>query len=110
MSPEERAQLAREVASVVLANIRELVRPPAALLTKRALAAHLSVSVFHVDRLVKSGLPHVLVGSRPRFDLSACMAWLSKQRRLKRKSREDDGELLEGVTRLGTKRRRAANG
>jgi hypothetical protein len=51
--------------------------PGPGLLTKRQLAATLSVSATKIDRLVRDGLPHETVGSVRRFDLERCRAWLA---------------------------------
>lgn len=50
---------------------------PARLLTPRELAAELGVSVDTIERRAREGLPHVLVGTRRRFDAGACRAWLA---------------------------------
>jgi hypothetical protein len=51
--------------------------PAPGLLTKRQLAATLSVSATKIDRLVRDGLPHETVGAVRRFDLERCRTWLA---------------------------------
>ena len=50
-----------------------------ALLDRNGLARALSCSVGHVDILRKRGLPTVMLGDAPRFDLAQCLEWLRSQ-------------------------------
>lgn len=51
------------------------------MLTAAQLAAHLAVSVRHVERCAAAGMPSISVGARAkRYDLAACLAWLAEHR------------------------------
>jgi hypothetical protein len=52
----------------------ELARP--ALLTQAQLAEQLQVSDRTVFALRRDGMPHLMIGDSPRFELPACLAWL----------------------------------
>ena len=51
-------------------------------ITEKELAAHLRVSVRHLINLRRRGLPHILLGSVVRYDLSEVEAYLRGNRRL----------------------------
>lgn len=52
------------------------------LLTIAQLAAHLGVSVRHLERCAAAGMPSVPVGARSkRYDSPACLAWLAQHAR-----------------------------
>lgn len=52
---------------------------PASLLTVAQLAAHLKVSVRHLERCTAAGMPSIPVGARSRrYDLQASLAWLAE--------------------------------
>lgn len=53
------------------------VDAPAGLVDARALAVALRVSRAQITRLRGDGLPHELVGTRARFDVAKCRAWLT---------------------------------
>lgn len=62
-----------------LAAIENAERPeaPAGLVDARALAIALRVSRAQITRLRGDGLPHEIVGTRARFDVAKCRAWLT---------------------------------
>ena len=62
-------------------------------LTKSQVAAALNRSTATIDRWVAAGMPHDGVGTRRRFDLEACRAWLRDRPRV------TTNILTEGVTR-----------
>jgi hypothetical protein len=52
---------------------------PEPMLTTAQLAAHLSVSVRHVERCAAAGMPSILVGARAkRYRADECLAWLAQ--------------------------------
>jgi hypothetical protein len=61
----------------IVAPVKTAEPEPTGLLSRRALAKHLSRSVATVDRLVLEGLPHSFVGDSKRFDLQDCLDWLA---------------------------------
>lgn len=53
--------------------------PAVPLLTAAQLAAHLAVSVRHVERCAAAGMPSIPVGARAkRYEAAACLAWLAE--------------------------------
>lgn len=50
-----------------------------ALLDRRGIAAKLDVGVDTVDKLRKQGMPSVVVGDAPRFDLVEVLVWLKSR-------------------------------
>lgn len=54
-------------------------RPLPRLLDTGEIAAHLSVTTATVRNLRAQGLPTIMVGSSPRFDVAAVTAWLSSK-------------------------------
>lgn len=55
-------------------------QPRPALLTQEELSRELGISSRSVFSLRQDGLPTVLVGDSPRFELADVLAWLKKQR------------------------------
>jgi hypothetical protein len=49
---------------------------PTALLTRAELARELRVCSTIVSRLVRDGMPHVLLGTAIRFEAARCLEWL----------------------------------
>lgn len=70
-------QAAAEGARLALEAHAQNAGAPDALLSRKAAATALGVSVATLDRRVAEGLPSVRVGSVPRFDLAACRDWLA---------------------------------
>lgn len=60
--------------AVTLDELR--AEPAPALLDRQKLAHALSCSVKHIDRLRAEGLPELLLGDLPRFELSEVLRWL----------------------------------
>lgn len=58
-----------------LAKALAAPREPERLLDREGLAHALSVSVKQVDRMRAQGLPTVMVGESPRFELEGVLAW-----------------------------------
>jgi|GEM_PF-2629562 predicted DNA-binding transcriptional regulator AlpA len=53
--------------------------PPTPLLSRRELAAALGVSPASLDRLTRQGMPRLMVGATPRYDLAAVREWLASR-------------------------------
>jgi excisionase family DNA binding protein len=45
--------------------------------TQKELAAHLGCSARTILNYQRAGMPHLMVGTKPRFKASACEAWLT---------------------------------
>lgn len=70
---------ADELQAIVRVEIEQALadrRTPPAVLTQDQLAESLGVSSRTIYTLRQEGLPTVLVGDSPRFDLGECLAWL----------------------------------
>lgn len=74
VTPAELERLIGSAVEKALAGQRE--QPTAALLDRNALARALGVSPSSVARLRRDGMPCVMIGDAPRFELDACLAWL----------------------------------
>lgn len=64
------------VARAIAPLLERLEAPAPALLDRRGLAAALGVSLSSVARLLREGLPRIMVGDSPRFELGAVLDWL----------------------------------
>lgn len=73
IGPEELAELIRKAVDAALAELQEI---SPALLDRNGLAQRLGVSVGMIDRFRRDGCPVVWVGSAPRFELDAMLAFL----------------------------------
>lgn len=73
--------LADAVADRLLEQLAELTSAASApaLLDRRGLAQSLGVGVDTVDRLRREGMPTLMVGDSPRFELDAVLAWLRER-------------------------------
>lgn len=101
------ADLAR-LADLVADRLRAAVASgPAALLTKGELAEHLRVEKAQVDRWVRRGMPRETIGTVPRFELSACRAWLATiaKPRVAACAPDLNGVGLAGATPIGRARK-----
>jgi hypothetical protein len=84
---------------------------PAPLLTPKALCAQLSICPRTYSRLVRAGMPHVLVLTARRYDLAEVTAWLrtrttrvAETRRTRRRLPQDD-QLVQHLKLLARGRR-----
>lgn len=68
-----------EVRAAVAEQLATLAPPsePPTLLDRKGLARALVCSVATVDRMVREGMPHVLLGDSRRFDLPVVKGWLA---------------------------------
>jgi hypothetical protein len=73
---------------------------PVGPLTKNELAKALRTSIATVDRLVREGMPSEIVGTRRRFDLAPCRAWLAARGRKPTSKRRATDEDPIDVTRV----------
>ena len=60
-----------------LADAAEVEEAPSGLLTGAQLDRALGISASTRNRLVHEGMPHETVGSRRRYELATCRAWLA---------------------------------
>jgi len=73
---------AHEASEFIRESIREALieqapmEPLPALLDRNEIARQLSVATSTLDRLRREGLPCVMIGNSPRFELSACLEWI----------------------------------
>jgi excisionase family DNA binding protein len=68
------------VKAVVFENLTDLDRAFEALLTKKQLAARVSLSPSFINRLMsEEGLPHFRIGRAVRFRVREVVAWLQKR-------------------------------
>ena len=75
-----RNDLARLVTEAVTDALKVTARPlPAPLLDRKQCAEWLQVDVRTIDKLRGKGMPHLLVGDVPRFEVDAVREWLRVQ-------------------------------
>lgn len=75
-----------ELKSLVMASVCEALEgargsaAPPALLDREQLAGALQISLGTLAKLRREGLPELIVGDSPRFDLGEVLAWLRDRR------------------------------
>lgn len=72
----------RELGALVRAELSALLgalTPPPLLLDREGLAQALGCSSSLVDKLRRQGMPRVVLGESPRFELERCLEWIRKQ-------------------------------
>jgi len=77
---------AEELAAIVRMAVAEelaerLPQQAPALVDRRGLAAELGCGVDTVDKLRREGLPTIMLGDSPRFQLAAAVEWLKGRNR-----------------------------
>jgi hypothetical protein len=75
LSPDELRDLVRGEVAAALA-VRAVSPSPTPFVDGRELCRLLACSPATRDRLVRAGMPHVLVSESRRYDVAACHAWL----------------------------------
>lgn len=70
----ELRELMREAALEAVAELGSAPKP--ALLDRNGIAQALGVSSSTVDRLRREGMPSILIGDSPRFEIEPCLAFL----------------------------------
>jgi hypothetical protein len=104
MSEEELVRLAKAIVDEQERRGLALSTKPtrdSRLLSRQDLAAELHVSVATVARWLTEGVPHVLVGSTPRYRLADVEAWLASR------SKPAPAPATEGVVELRSRSRKA---
>jgi excisionase family DNA binding protein len=81
------ALIDQKVDAAVAAAIANLPpkREPPALVDWQDLSAQLACSKSTITRLRQAGMPHVMVGDSPRFNVAAVLKWLESNQRPRRK-------------------------
>lgn len=74
LTPEQLSELVRRAVEDALAAQKQDTSP--ALFDRAGIARQLGVSETTLGRLRREGLPCVMIGDSPRFDLATCLAWL----------------------------------
>lgn len=77
VTPDQLADIVRSAVADVLA---EQCDDAPALLDRNGIAKALGCSPSSINRLRHEGLPHVLLGDSPRYELAQCLAWLREHR------------------------------
>lgn len=77
LSPEQLAAIVKTAVTEAFTEQRQDVAP--ALLDRNGIAQALGCSPSQIDRLRRSGMPHVRLGDVPRFELAHCLEWLRQQ-------------------------------
>jgi excisionase family DNA binding protein len=95
VSPDELRALVREAVAEALAPRQNT---GSELVTKGELARSLSCSTASIDRMVREGLPGVVVGKTRRFDREAVRVWL--ETRTPRTAPRDADDADTGPVRL----------
>ena len=73
-----RAVVRTEIREAVESALTDLFEPPPPWLTLDELAAHFRCSRTTVNRWRSQGMPHVMVGESPRFQLEPVTQWLAE--------------------------------
>jgi hypothetical protein len=79
LTGEQLAALVKTAVCEALAELRD--EPTPALLDRTGIARALGIGLTTVDRLRRDGLPCVLIGDSPRFEVNACVEWLRRHHR-----------------------------
>jgi hypothetical protein len=79
LTAEELAEVVRSVLAEELAE--RLPKTGPTLLDRRGLAAELGCGVDTLDKLRREGLPTLMLGDSPRFELAAVLEWLRERNR-----------------------------